>query len=179
MGGMNHLEANVRSAYKRLSGDRSGFRDTCKEGDMDSNRYSFTEEYQGDRAIVHQLINDSIGWALTKDKERLFDITAHDDSFFIFHPDSRSTIIGFDAFKALAERVWMTDAFKATDFAIRDLRITFSESGTVVWYSCYLDDHGEWNSQPSGWDNARWTGVVEKRNGKRVTVQMHFSFAKD
>jgi len=73
----------------------------------------------------------------------------------------------------------MTDAFKATDFAIRDLRITFSESDTVAWYSCYLDDHGEWNGQPGGWDNARWTGVVEKRNGKSVTVQMHFSFAKD
>ena len=31
-----------------------------------------------------------------------------------------------------------------------------SESGTVAWYSCYLDDHGEWNGQSGGWDNARW-----------------------
>ena len=101
---------------------------------MDSNQHPFMEEYQGDQAIVRKLINDSIGWALTKDKERLFDIMAHDDDFFIFHPDSRSTIIGFEAFRRLAERAWMTDAFKATDFAIRDLRLTFSESGTVAWY---------------------------------------------
>ena len=146
---------------------------------MDSNQHSFTKEYQDDQAIVRQIINDSIGWALTKDKERLFDIMAHDDDFFIFHPDSKSTIIGFEAFRRLAERAWMSDAFKATDFAIRDLRLTFSESGAVAWYSCYLDDHGEWNGQPSGWDNAHWTGVVEKRNGKWATVQMHFSFAKD
>jgi hypothetical protein len=138
---------------------------------MDSSRRQLIEEHQDDQAIVRQVINDSIGWALTKDKERLFDIMAH--------PDSRSTIIGFEAFRQLAERAWMSDAFKATDFAIRDLRLTFSESGTVAWYSCYLDDHGEWNGQPGGWDNARWTGVVEKRNGKWVTVQMHFSFAKD
>jgi len=146
---------------------------------MDQDKRQLGEEHQDDRAIVQQVINDSIGWALTKDKERLFDIMAHDADFFIFHPDSRSTIIGFEAFRQLAERAWMKDAFKATDFAIRDLRITFSESGTVAWYSCYLDDHGEWNGQPGGWDNARWTGVIEKRNGQWVTVQMHFSFAKD
>ncbi len=132
-----------------------------------------------DRILVERIINDSIGWALTKDKARLFDIMAHDDDFFIFHPDSKSTIIGFDAFRDLAERAWMSDAFKATDFAIRDLRLHFSESGTVAWYACYLDDHGEVNGKRVGWDNCRWTGIVEKRNGKWVTVQMHFSFATD
>jgi hypothetical protein len=134
---------------------------------------------QTDQAIVEQIINDAIGWALTKDKARLFDIMAQDDDFFIFHPDSKSTIIGFDAFQQLAERAWMSDAFQATDFAIRDLRINFSESGTVAWYACYLDDHGEVNGKRVGWDNARWTGVIEKRNGKWVITQMHFSFAKD
>ena len=146
---------------------------------MDSGSRQLIEEHGNDSAAVRQVINDSIGWALTKDKQRLFDIMAQDVGLFIFHPDSRSTIVGFEAFRQLAERAWMSDAFKATDFAIRDLRVTFSESGTVAWYSCYLDDHGEWNGQPSGWDNARWTGVVEKRNGKWVTVQMHFSFASD
>jgi len=48
----------------------------------------------------------------------------------------KSTIIGFEAFRQLAEKTWMSDAFKATDFAIRDLRLTFSKSGMVAWYSC-------------------------------------------
>ena len=134
---------------------------------------------QNDQTIVEQVINDSIGWALTKNKTRLFEIMAHDENFFIFHPDSKSTITGFEAFRQLAERAWMSDAFKATDFAIRDLRLQFSESGTVAWYACLLDDHGEWNGKPSGWDNCRWTGVIEKREGKWVIVQMHFSFATD
>ena len=132
-----------------------------------------------DRATVNQVINDAIGWALTKNKTRLFEIMAHDENFFIFHPDSKSTIIGFEAFRELAERAWMNDAFKATDFAIRDLRLHFADSGTVAWYACLLDDHGEWNGKPSGWDNCRWTGVVEKRAGYWVIVQMHFSFATD
>ena len=136
-------------------------------------------DYETAETEVRRAINDSIGWALNKDKERLFEVMAQDADFFIFHPDSRSTICGFKEFKELAERAWMNEAFKATDFSIKDLRIKFSESGTVAWYSAYLDDHAEWKGQSVGWDHARWTGVVEKRDGKWVIVQMHFSFAKD
>jgi hypothetical protein len=132
-----------------------------------------------DRREIEQVINDSIGWALTKDKERLFAIMAQDEDFFIFHPDSGTTVSGFESFRRLAEKEWMTDAFRATDFAVRELRITFSRSGTVAWYSAFLDDHGEWNGKRVGWNNARWTGVVEKRDGGWVIAQMHFSFAKD
>ncbi len=132
-----------------------------------------------ERVVIERVVADAIGWALTKDKARLFDIVAHDADFFIFHPDSKSTIIGFEAFRQLAERAWMGNEFRAIDFAIRDLRIKLSESGTVAWYACYLDDHGEWNGKRVGWDNARWTGVVEKRDGKWVIVQMHFSLATD
>jgi hypothetical protein len=70
-----------------------------------------------DRVDVEQAIHSTINWALTKDFERLFSSVAQDEDFFIFHPDSKSTIIGFEAFKQLGERSWMTDAFKATDFA--------------------------------------------------------------
>jgi hypothetical protein len=134
---------------------------------------------ESDRKEVEKAIQDAIGWALKKDIDRLFSIVARDEDFFIFHPDSKSTIIGFEAFRQLGERVWMKDPFRATDFAIRELRVNFSTNGQVAWYSAFLDDHAEWNGQPTGWDNARWTGVLEKRDGKWVIVQMHFSFAKD
>ncbi len=132
-----------------------------------------------EREEVRKIIYDAIGWALTKDLDRLFSIVAQDDDFFIFHPDSQSTIVGFEAFRQLSERVWMKDAFRATDFAVKELRLHFSASGLAAWYSAFLDDHAEWNGKPGGWDNARWTGVLEKRHGCWVIVQMHFSFAKD
>lgn len=127
---------------------------------------------------IQKIISDSIGWAQTKDLNRLFSIMAHDDDFFIFHPDSKSTVYGFEKFKGMSD-FWMNPNFKATDFAIKELKITFSQSETVAWWSAYLDDHAEWKGKPIGWDNARWTGVIEKRDGDWVIVQMHFSFAKD
>jgi hypothetical protein len=98
---------------------------------------------ENDRNEVEKVIHDSIGWVLTKDIDRLFSIMAQDEDFFIFHPESANTIIGFEAFKDLAERGWMKDAFKAIDYKIKDLRITFAKTGKVVWYSCLVDDHAE------------------------------------
>jgi ketosteroid isomerase-like protein len=131
-----------------------------------------------DRAAVEKAIRGAIGWALTKDRALLERIIAHDADLFIFHPDSKSTVVGWDAFAKLFE-VWMDPRFKATSFDVRELRISFSRNGEVAWFSALLDDLAEWDGKPGGWKNTRWTGVLERRGGAWVIVQMHFSFASD
>lgn len=41
------------------------------------------------------------------------------------------------------------------------------------------DDINTYKGEPASWESARWTGVVEKRDGKWVVVSQHFSFASD
>jgi ketosteroid isomerase-like protein len=113
---------------------------------------------------------------MNKDTAALFNTFVPDSTLFIFSPDSASTLTGFQEIKYLADNVWMTDRFKAIECNIRNLRIEFSQSGDVAWYSCYLDDISEWDGQKSGWRNVRWTGVLEKKEGKWLIMQMHFSF---
>jgi hypothetical protein len=60
-----------------------------------------------------------------------------------------------------------------------DLRITLSRSGDVAWYSALLDDIGEWDGKPVGERDIFWTGVLEKRDGAWVIVQMHASLPAD
>jgi ketosteroid isomerase-like protein len=130
-----------------------------------------------ERGVIEKTIRNNIGWALTKDRPLLESTMAHDDRLFIFNPDSEITIgwaqfvKGFD--------FWMDPRFKATKLGIRDLRIDISPSGITAWWSCILDDLGEWEGKPIGWEDTRWTGVLERRNGKWLIVQMHFSFAAD
>jgi DNA gyrase inhibitor GyrI len=135
-------------------------------------------ENKGDREIVEDIIRDTIGWALTKDRARLESILAHDDDFFIFHPDWDGTIVGWDAFVKLFD-VWMDPRFTATHMDVRDMRIQFSRSGNVAWFSAILDDFGEWDGKPAQWKDTRWTGVLERRDRTWQVVQMHFSFAAD
>jgi len=128
-----------------------------------------------DRAAVEETIRASIGWALTKDRPLLERIIAHDPELFMFNPDSTS-VAGWDAFARNFD-FWMDPRFKATYLDVRDLRVTFSRSGDVAWWSAILDDLGEWDGRPIGWKDTRWTGVAERRDGAWVITQMHFSFA--
>jgi hypothetical protein len=132
-------------------------------------------DVDAEMAAIEQAINDGIGWAIEKDLDLLYSRIAQDDKLLIINPDS-SQIEGFEAFQQTARDFWMDPRFKATHFEVMDLRITLSESGTVAWFYCLLDDFGEWDGQKIGWDNVRWSGVLEKRAGRWVQTQMHFSF---
>jgi len=151
---------------------------SVKEGEK-MNSQAVDDGEKEERAVIRQVIESSIGWALKKDKELLFSLMLQDTSFFIYHPTNSGTIKGFEAFRNLAENVFMKDAFKATGYEVKDLRINISSNGDVAWWSCMLDDFGEWNGESTSWINARWTGVMEKRDGKWVIAQMHFSFGTD
>jgi ketosteroid isomerase-like protein len=129
-----------------------------------------------DLILINQAINNSIGWAKNKDLNLLYRVIANDSSFLEIHPD-HTIVRGISEFRK-AEKFWMNPDFKAIRYEIRDLNIHISQSGSVAWWYCLLDDINEWKGQPANWENTRWTGVIEKRNGKWVIVQQHFSFAK-
>ncbi len=76
-------------------------------------------------------------------------------------------------------RFWMYPHFPAVRYETRDLQIDFSRSGDVAWFYCLPDDINERKGQPASWENTRWSGVLERRRGRWVIVQMHFSFASE
>lgn len=133
-----------------------------------------------EKARVEETIRDCIEWPFPeKNVDRLYSSIAQDSSFFIFHPDSASTITSFDAFDDVIKTVFLDERMRPASTEIRDLRIHLSRGGDVAWYSCILDDFGEYDGRKWQWLNCRWTGVLQKTNGKWLIHQMHFSFASD
>jgi len=128
-------------------------------------------------ALIEKAIHGSIGWAKNKDFKLLYSIIANDSNYLEVDPNP-DIIRGFDEFKK-NEVFWGNPNFRAIRYEIRDLKISVSECGTVAWYYCVLDDINEWKGKPAEWRDTRWTGVLEKREGRWVIVQMHFSFAKE
>jgi len=126
---------------------------------------------------VRQSIDNVIGWAGTKDFELFFSTIANDSSFISVTPGERVKF-GFDEVKK-DTAFWASQNFKAIRHDLRDLHIHFSHNKDVAWFFCYLDDINEWKGQPANWENVRWTGVLEKSNGKWIVVQQHFSFASE
>jgi hypothetical protein len=125
---------------------------------------------------VKAAIHHSIGWAKNKDFRLLYSIIANDSDYLEVDPDP-GIIRGFSQFKK-NEALWNSPDFKSVGYNIRDLTISLSKNRDVAWYYCVLDDINEWKGQSACWMNTRWTGVLEKRDGRWVIVQMHFSFAK-
>ncbi len=135
------------------------------------------DSLEGEKQLVEKVIHGSIGWAKNKDINLLYSIIANDTSFLEVHPDGK-VVTGFEDFNK-AEKFWMNPDFKAIRYEIKDLSIKFSNRGDVAWFFCILDDINEWKGQAANWENTRWTGVLEKRSGKWVIVQQHFSFASE
>jgi len=134
-------------------------------------------EKSNEIALIEKAIHGSIGWAKNKDFKLLYSIIANDSNYLEVDPNPE-IIRGFDEFKK-NEVFWGNPNFKAIRYEIRDLKISVSEFGNVAWYYCVLDDINEWKGEPAEWRDTRWTGVLEKREGRWIIVQMHFSFAKE
>lgn len=132
-----------------------------------------------ERVEVEKVIRASIEWAKTKDTDLLYRSFVNDSTLFWFSPENAGTVRGFDAFKRQVERVFLNPAFKAVGAEFIDLDVRFSRSGEVAWYSCILNDRNTWNGQPADWENVRWTGVLEKRDGTWRIMQMHFSYSEE
>ena len=102
-----------------------------------------------DEHEITEILHDSFGWALTKDRALFESIFAKDDGFFTYYPDSESTVIGWNQFETFLDR-WMDPRNRAIGFDIRNLRIVVSKTGEVAWFSATVDDEGEFNGEPWG-----------------------------
>jgi hypothetical protein len=133
---------------------------------------------QDEKAVIAKVIRNSICWALTKDRALQENTMAQDEDLFYFWTGSTHTVVGWNQHLKTFE-TFMDPRFKAIRTEVRDLRIHLSHSGDVAWYSAMLDDVVEWEGKRGGGEDIRWTGVLEKRNGNWVIVQMHASLAAD
>ena len=140
---------------------------------------SSTESRAAEKMEIERVIKSSITWAANKDKALLYSCMVNDSTLFYFSPDNAGTIRGFDEFTQLVDRLFMNPAFRAVKADFKQMRIELSNGGDCAWWSCYLDDYNEWNGQPANWENVRWTGVLEKRDGSWRIMQMHFSHAAE
>jgi ketosteroid isomerase-like protein len=135
------------------------------------------EKREAEIKEIAKTIDSCIGWFKDKDFDLLFSVVAHDPDYISVRPTD-SVIRGYEQFVESSE-VFRTPEFKYVRHELKDLTINLSMSGDVAWFYCVLDDINEWKGEPANWENARWTGVLERRNGEWIIVQQHFSFASE
>lgn len=109
----------------------------------------------------------------TQDFELIEKTTAHDPEMVHTGTDIGEIWKGWDELRQdTIEQFKELEYYKAN---IKDLQIHLSADRNVAWYFHLLDARIKSNGTEHQWQNARFTGVLEKRDGSWVLVQTHVS----
>ncbi len=148
-----------------------------RSGERQKSSATSEDDMNAEKQKIAQVINSVIGWAKDKNLDLFFNAIAHDEDYISVTPGKRV----IKRFEDVKQNVpfWMSPDFKYVRHELKELEIKFARCGEVAWFYCVLDDINTYKGKPASWENARWTGVVEKRDEKWVVVQQHFSFPEN
>lgn len=109
----------------------------------------------------------------TRDMARIEQVVAHDPEMVHIGTARDEIWRGWDSLReATREQFAGLEAYEAT---IRELTVHLSPGGEVAWYAHLLDARIRSRGREHVWRGARFTGVLERREGRWVMVQTHVS----
>ncbi|MDA3860033.1 MAG: nuclear transport factor 2 family protein [Melioribacteraceae bacterium] len=121
------------------------------------------------KVVLDQLIKSSE----TKDMELTSKIYAHDSDMIIIGTDGGEYIVGWNALKDLLEKQFA--GTESSKLSVKNQVIKVHDSGMVAWFSELIDWDITFEGKTDKMEGLRTTGVLEKRNGNWVIVQLHYS----
>lgn len=130
-------------------------------------------DFDAEKEQVNTVLNINIKASETKDIAAISNVYAHDSDMIVFGTDLAERFVGWENLeKALKE---MFAAFDDASYEVSNKTIKIGKSGDVAWFTEIQDIKLIVNEEQLEIKNARHTGVLEKRDGKWVIVQSHFS----
>lgn len=130
-------------------------------------------DLEAEKAQVKMVVDQMARAMETEDVEMISTIVAHDADMVNFGTDAAERWVGWEVLKASIEQQFA--AFEEQKVSVRDQVIKVGSGGAVAWYSQIMDWSLTAGGETVNLEGMRATGVLEKRNGKWLIVQMHFS----
>ena len=134
----------------------------CPEVDLD-------KELSDIRSVLEQyeLARES------EDFSTVEQIWASDDDIVLFGTEGDEQLVGFSEIKKAMSRQF--DEVENTLINISEQKIKVSKDGNTAWFSEVLDYNFIYQGEDLSFEGIRFTGVLEKREGKWKLVQAHLS----
>lgn len=130
-------------------------------------------DLETEKVKVKVVVDQLIQVLETEDVELLSKITAHDVDMVNFGTDVTERIVGWEALKELMQKQFATS--ETSKLSVKDQVIKVHDSGKVAWFSEIIDWDIISQGQAVKLKGLRATGVLEKRNGNWVYIQLHYS----
>lgn len=100
-------------------------------------------------------------------------VWASEDDIVVFGTEGDEKLIGWESIEKALENQFIN--FDETYISVKDQIISVSESGKTAWFSEVINYNFIYEGNPNSFEGNRFTGVLEKRNGKWHIVQSHMS----
>lgn len=127
-----------------------------------------------EKSAVTKVIEANIAWFKDKDFAALYGTYSRGTDLFMFQLDTASTIRGFAQFEEFSKG-WRDPDVAYAGHRFTDLEVTLSRLGDAAWFSTVLEDCARVKDRAPRCFTSRYTGVLEKRDGRWLIVQQHFS----
>lgn len=101
------------------------------------------------------------------------EIWADDEGIVAFGTGSDEKLVGWKAIRKTIQKQF--DTFTDTYISVSDQKININNTGNTAWFSEIVNYNFIRDSIPMSYEGIRYTGVLEKRDGKWVIVQSHMS----
>jgi ketosteroid isomerase-like protein len=131
-------------------------------------------DIEAEKSAVAKVIDNNIAWFKDKNFELLFGTYTDGPDLFMYQLDTSSTIVGLEAFKKYAVG-WKNPDVRYAGHRFHELNVYLSQAGDTAWYQAMLEDCFQVKDRPARCYTTRVTGVLEKRAGRWLIVQQHFS----
>ena len=130
-------------------------------------------DLEAEKAKVKEVLDLSIKASETEDMELLSKVYAHDSDIISIGTAEDERLVGWNSLKELMQRQF--DSTETTKTSVHNQVIKVNNTGTTAWFSEVINWELIVEEQTVTIDGLRATGVLEKRDGNWVIVQIHYS----
>jgi uncharacterized protein (TIGR02246 family) len=130
-------------------------------------------DIDAEKAAVKAVLDRYIHAFQTRNREGVAEVYAHDEELVVFGSNPLDRRVGWKMTQAYIEKYFA--CVERIEIEIKDQRIKVHRSGEAAWFSEVLYWKEVEKDKTFVIDGLRITGVLERRDGRWVIVQLHAS----
>lgn len=151
-----------------------GFALSCRRPEtVETGKVAPPVDLEAAKAAVNTVLDQFVQLVDTEDLELFSRIIAHDPDMVNFGTDAAERWVGYEPAEAALKRQF--ESVEESQGTTRERVIVVHRSGEVAWWSELRDWKGKAQGESFSQEGVRLTGVLEKRNGNWIIVQVHAS----
>lgn len=132
-----------------------------------------TVDLKAEKGKVEAVLEQYVVANMEQDFNLIASIWEEDEAIVMIGTDSDERLVGWNTIERAVKNQFTV--FQNTFISVSDQMIRLNETGNTAWFAESLKYNFIYNDEARSFDNIRFTGVLEKLNGKWLLVQGHIS----